>query len=167
MTSSDSLARTVARAIAVRTRVRATRTSVHHPCDAIRQRPRRFALCGHPNAAHRAAPSKPDIKEHLMKRFHVHVAVPNLTESIHFYSTMFGSEPTVVKPDYAKWMLDDPRVNFAISQRSTSAGINHLGVQVETDEELEELHARLRSAEASIAEEKGVSCCYARLDQYR
>ena len=101
-----------------------------------------------------------------MKRFHVHVAVPDLNDSIRFYSTMFGAEPSVVKLDYAKWMLDDPRVNFAISQRSATAGINHLGVQVESDEELEELHARLRSAEASIAEEKGVSCCYARSDKY-
>ena len=101
-----------------------------------------------------------------MKRFHVHVAVPDLNDSIRFYSTMFGAEPSVVEPDYAKWMLDDPRVNFAISQRSAKAGINHLGVQVESDEELEELHARLRSAEASIAEEKGVSCCYARSDKY-
>src|SRR5881398_2458355 len=161
MTSSDSLARTVARAIAVRTRVRATRTSVHHPCDAIRQRPRRVALCGHPNAAHPAAPSKPDIKEHLMKRFHVHVAVPNLTDSIRFYSTMFASEPTVVKPDYAKWMLDDPRVNFAISQRGQTPGVNHLGVQAETDEELEGILAKLQEADGTIVAEKGVHCCYA------
>ncbi|TMH64326.1 MAG: glyoxalase/bleomycin resistance/dioxygenase family protein [Betaproteobacteria bacterium] len=101
-----------------------------------------------------------------MKRFHVHVAVPDLNDSIRFYSTMFGSEPTVVKPDYAKWMLDDPRVNFAISQRSSPSGINHLGLQVDSDDELEVLHARLRSAEAKVAEEKNVSCCYARSDKY-
>ena len=101
-----------------------------------------------------------------MKRFHVHVAVPDLNESIRFYSTMFGVEPAVVKPDYAKWMLDDPRVNFAISQRSTRAGINHLGLQVDSDDELEALHARLRSAETHVAEEKNVSCCYARSDKY-
>jgi catechol 2,3-dioxygenase-like lactoylglutathione lyase family enzyme len=101
-----------------------------------------------------------------MKRFHVHVAVPNLTESIRFYSTMFGNEPTVVKSDYAKWMLDDPRVNFAISQRSTRSGINHLGLQVDSDDELQALHTRLRSAEANVTEEKDVSCCYARSDKY-
>ena len=101
-----------------------------------------------------------------MKRFHVHVAVPDLNDSIRFYSTMFGSEPTVVKVDYAKWMLDDPRVNFAISQRSSRSGINHLGLQVDSDDELEALHTRLRSAEAKVAEEKNVSCCYARSDKY-
>ncbi|HEY3180753.1 MAG TPA: ArsI/CadI family heavy metal resistance metalloenzyme [Casimicrobiaceae bacterium] len=101
-----------------------------------------------------------------MKRFHVHVAVPNLNESIRFYSTMFGSEPSVVKPDYAKWMLDDPRVNFAISQRSTRSGVNHLGLQVDSDDELEDIHTRLRSAEANVAEEKNVSCCYARSNKY-
>ena len=101
-----------------------------------------------------------------MKRFHVHVAVPDLNDGIRFYSTMFGSAPTVVKPDYAKWMLDDPRVNFAISQRSTHSGINHLGMQVDSDDELEELHSRLQSAQANLAEEKNVSCCYARSDKY-
>ena len=101
-----------------------------------------------------------------MKRFHVHVAVPNLIDSIRFYSTMFGSEPTLVKSDYAKWMLDDPRVNFAISQRSTRSGVNHLGLQVDTDDELQDLHTRLRSAEANVAEEKNTSCCYARSDKY-
>jgi catechol 2,3-dioxygenase-like lactoylglutathione lyase family enzyme len=101
-----------------------------------------------------------------MKRFHVHVAVPDLADSIRFYSTMFGSEPTVVKADYAKWMLEDPRVNFAISQRSTHLGINHLGLQVDSDDELEALHVSLRSAEANVAEEKNVSCCYARSDKY-
>ena len=102
-----------------------------------------------------------------MKRFHVHVAVPDLRKSIAFYSTVFGSEPTVVKPDYAKWMLDDPRVNFAISQRDASrAGVNHLGFQVESDGELEEIHARLQAAEADVVEEKNISCCYARSDKY-
>ena len=101
-----------------------------------------------------------------MKRFHVHVAVPDLNDSIRFYSTMFGSAPSVVKPDYAKWMLDDPRVNFAISQRSTHSGINHLGMQVDSDDELEALHTRLRFAESNVAEEKNVSCCYARSDKY-
>jgi len=75
-----------------------------------------------------------------MKRLHVHVSVENLNESIGFYSAMFSTQPTVTKSDYAKWMLDDPRVNFAISQRSAELGLNHLGVQVESPEELAEMH---------------------------
>ena len=101
-----------------------------------------------------------------MKRFHVHVAVPNLQDSIRFYSTMFGSEPSVVKPDYAKWMLDDPRINFAISERGQSAGINHLGFQVDSDAELQILHGQLQAAGSGVLEEKGVSCCYAKSDKY-
>ncbi len=79
---------------------------------------------------------------------------------------MFGSQPSVVKPDYAKWMIEDPRVNFAISQRGTGAGVNHLGFQVDSDAELGEIHSRLQAADASVREEKGVSCCYARSDKY-
>ena len=101
-----------------------------------------------------------------MKRFHVHVAVRDLEHSVRFYSTMFGSEPTVQKPDYAKWMLDDPRVNFAISQRGQRLGVNHLGVQAESDEELEGIHAKLREADAEVVAEKGVHCCYATSDKY-
>ena len=101
-----------------------------------------------------------------MKRFHVHVAVKDLEQSKRFYSAMFGAEPTVVKPDYAKWMLDDPRVNFAISQRSQTPGVNHLGVQAETDEELEGIHAKLQEADGTIVAEKGVHCCYATSDKY-
>ena len=101
-----------------------------------------------------------------MKRFHVHVAVPDLEKGIRFYSTFFGSEPTVVKPDYAKWMLDDPRVNFAISQRGGKPGVNHLGLQVDDDRELTEIHARLQAADSSVVEEKNVACCYARSDKY-
>ncbi len=101
-----------------------------------------------------------------MKRFHVHVAVRNLQESARFYTAMFGIEPTVVKPDYAKWMLDDPRVNFAISQRGQAVGVNHLGVQAETDDELEAIHANLQQADAAVVAEKGVSCCYAKSDKY-
>ena len=102
-----------------------------------------------------------------MKRFHVHVAVPELQESIRFYSTLFGAPPSVVKPDYAKWMLDDPRVNFAISERPGSRpGINHLGFQVETDADLAEIHGRLEAADATSVEERNVSCCYARSDKY-
>ena len=101
-----------------------------------------------------------------MKRFHVHVAVPDLQQSIRFYSTMFGAEPTVVKVDYAKWMLEDPRVNFAISQRGDEAGINHLGFQVDHPAELKEIHSRLQAADSGVMEEKSVSCCYAKSDKY-
>jgi catechol 2,3-dioxygenase-like lactoylglutathione lyase family enzyme len=101
-----------------------------------------------------------------MKRFHVHVAVKDLSESKRFYSAMFGMEPTVAKPDYAKWMLDDPRVNFAISQRNQTLGVNHLGVQAETEEELEGIHDNLRRADQSVVAEKGVHCCYAKSDKY-
>jgi catechol 2,3-dioxygenase-like lactoylglutathione lyase family enzyme len=101
-----------------------------------------------------------------MKRFHVHVAVPDLPQGIRFYSTLFGAEPAVVKPDYAKWMIDDPRVNFAISQRGGAPGVNHLGFQVEQAAELDELHARLEAADASVTAEKNASCCYAKSDKY-
>jgi catechol 2,3-dioxygenase-like lactoylglutathione lyase family enzyme len=96
-----------------------------------------------------------------MKRFHVHVAVNNLTESTQFYAALFGAPPSVVKPDYAKWMLEDPRLNFAISQRAEKAGINHLGFQAETDAELDEIHTRVRSANTAITSEEAANCCYA------
>ncbi len=101
-----------------------------------------------------------------MKRFHVHVAVPDLERGIRFYSTVFGAEPSVVKPDYAKWMLDDPRVNFAISQRGGASGGNHLGFQVDDSAELTKMHSRLAAADAGIVEEKEGSGCYARSDKY-
>jgi catechol 2,3-dioxygenase-like lactoylglutathione lyase family enzyme len=101
-----------------------------------------------------------------MKRFHVHVAVPDLPESIRFYSTLFGAEPAVRKDDYAKWMLDDPRVNFAISQRGGAPGVNHLGFQVDSEAELESAHGQLAAADRAIVAEKNVSCCYARSDKY-
>ena len=101
-----------------------------------------------------------------MKRFHVHVAVPDLSRGVHFYSTLFGAEPTVLKDDYAKWMLEDPRVNFAISQRGGAGGINHLGFQVDEAAELDEIHARLAKADSPVESEKNVSCCYARSDKH-
>ncbi|HUH93424.1 MAG TPA: ArsI/CadI family heavy metal resistance metalloenzyme [Casimicrobiaceae bacterium] len=101
-----------------------------------------------------------------MKRFHVHVAVPDLAESIGFYSQLFGAEPAVRQHDYAKWMLDDPPVNFAISQRGGRAGVNHLGFQVDSDAELEAAHDRLVGAGRGITPEKGAACCYARSDKY-
>ena len=101
-----------------------------------------------------------------MKRFHVHVGVSDLEKSTQFYSAMFGMQPTVKKDDYAKWMLEDPRVNFAISERGGEPGINHLGFQAEDEAELEEIHARLQSADTAIVAEEGANCCYAKSDKY-
>ena len=101
-----------------------------------------------------------------MKRLHVHVSVHDLEQSIRFYSTLFASEPSVKKDDYAKWMLDDPRVNFAISTCSAKAGLNHLGIQAENGGELEELGARLAQADVAITAQKNVTCCYAKGDKY-
>ena len=97
-----------------------------------------------------------------MKRFHVHVGVRDLDESVRFYSTLFGAAPSVHKPDYAKWMLDDPRINFAISLREGRHGVNHLGLQADDDAELEDIHGRLDAAGAAVVAERDVSCCYAR-----
>ena len=96
-----------------------------------------------------------------MKRLHVHVSVADLADSVRFYSTLFAAEPTVHKDDYAKWMLDDPRVNFAVSKRGRASGIRHLGIQVEDTGELEEVYARLKRADALIQEEGATACCYA------
>ena len=101
-----------------------------------------------------------------MKRFHVHVAVDNLADNIRFYSTLFGSEPTVAKDDYAKWMLDDPRINFAISSRGGAAGINHLGLQVDSDADLHAMRDQLSAADTGMVIETGANCCYARSDKY-
>jgi catechol 2,3-dioxygenase-like lactoylglutathione lyase family enzyme len=95
-----------------------------------------------------------------MKRLHVHVAVDNLEQSIGFYSTLFAAEPSVTKSDYAKWMLDDPKVNFAISARG-ARGIDHLGIQVETDAELRELAGRLKAAGETTRDQDAATCCYA------
>ena len=97
-----------------------------------------------------------------MKRLHVHVGVDDLAASTRFYATLFGAEPSVTKPDYAKWMLDDPRVNFAISSGGhASRGVEHLGIQVETAEELSEVYARLKAADRPVLEEGATTCCYA------
>ena len=101
-----------------------------------------------------------------MKRFHVHVAVDDIAASVRFYSTLFAAEPSVRKDDYAKWMLDDPRVNFAISARGEARGIDHLGFQVDSDEELEAMHGQLLQAHGTIIAEKAATCCYARSDKY-
>ena len=101
-----------------------------------------------------------------MKRFHVHVSVDDLDASIRFYSTVFGAAPTVVKPDYAKWMVDDPRINFAISKRGSATGIDHLGVQVESDEELTALREQVTGAQIAAQDQPDCGCCYARSDKY-
>ncbi len=100
-----------------------------------------------------------------MKRLHVHVAVDDLEKSIRFYSTLFAADPTVVKPDYAKWMLDDPRVNFAISERGRAAGFDHLGIQVESEDELGEVYDRLKRAEGPLLEVGATTCCYAKSEK--
>jgi len=96
-----------------------------------------------------------------MKRMHVHVAVDDLQPAIGFYSALFAARPSVVKTDYAKWMLDDPRVNFAISARGRQAGLDHLGIEVEDSDELNEVYARLRTAGGRVTEQGRTSCCYA------
>ena len=100
-----------------------------------------------------------------MKRMHVHIAVDDLDTAIGFYSTLFAAEPTVLKPDYAKWMLEDPRVNLAISQRGNRAGLNHLGIQVENECELAEVYDRLRKAGRPVLEEGKTTCCYAQSEK--
>jgi catechol 2,3-dioxygenase-like lactoylglutathione lyase family enzyme len=104
-------------------------------------------------------------KESEMKRLHVHVSVSDLAESIEFYRTLFGAAPSVREADYAKWLLDDPRVNFAISARGRAAGLDHLGVQVESDAELAEIAGRLAAAERPVLEQKDAACCYAKSDK--
>jgi catechol 2,3-dioxygenase-like lactoylglutathione lyase family enzyme len=101
-----------------------------------------------------------------MKRFHVHLAVDDLAANIRFYSTVFGVPPTVEKTDYAKWMLDDPRINFAISSRGLKPGVDHLGVQVESDDELAELRAHVGKAEIAALDQPEAACCYAKSDKY-
>ncbi len=96
-----------------------------------------------------------------MKRLHVHVAVESVDESVKFYSVLFGGDPTVRKPDYAKWMLEDPRVNFAISARGRMSGVDHLGIQVESRGELTEVADRLRTAQQRLFDEGATICCYA------
>jgi lactoylglutathione lyase len=101
-----------------------------------------------------------------MKRFHVHLSVEDLQQSVAFYSKLFGAEPTRREPDYAKWMLEDPRINFAISTRSGKIGLDHLGFQAETDEELGEMKALAKAADMSLVNEGETSCCYAASDKY-
>jgi catechol-2,3-dioxygenase len=101
-----------------------------------------------------------------MKRMHLHISVADLTQSIQFYSTLFGAAPSVEKPDYAKWMLEDPRVNFAISQRGANVGLDHVGIQVENDQELTEIQSRLDAADLQMVTQTGTTCCYAKSDKH-
>lgn len=96
-----------------------------------------------------------------MKRFHIHMGVQDLKKSVQFYSTLFGQAPSKLKSDYAKWMLEDPRINFAISTRTESNGVDHLGLQVDNDSELEEIAQRLKTAGLNVYDEGDTTCCYA------
>lgn len=97
-----------------------------------------------------------------MKRFHIHVGVKNIEESVRFYSTLFGQKPAKLKEDYAKWMLEDPRLNFAISTRTKDQGVDHVGIQVETSGELSEIADRLKHADLGVFDEGETTCCYAK-----
>ena len=101
-----------------------------------------------------------------MKRFHVHLHVQDLPQNIKFYSAMFNQAPAREEADYAKWMLQDPPVNFAISTRGTKPGVDHMGIQVETDEELQTLKTQARAADMAVLDEGPASCCYAQSDKY-
>ena len=100
-----------------------------------------------------------------MKRLHVHVSVADLDQSVRFYATLFAAAPTVLKHDYAKWMLEDPRVNFAISKRGGAAGVQHLGIEAEDSAELAEVYDRLKQAERPIVAQPATTCCYAKSDK--
>jgi predicted lactoylglutathione lyase len=100
-----------------------------------------------------------------MKRLHVHVTVSDLIQSVSFYSALFAAQPSILKSDYAKWMLDDPRVNFAISTRGREPGLDHLGIQVESQQELHEVYGRLREAGGNIIEQGQTACCYAKSEK--
>ena len=101
-----------------------------------------------------------------MKRFHVHAHVDDLATSIAFYTRLFGVEPTRVEADYAKWMIEDPRLNFAISTRGAGTGIDHLGIQADTEQELAELKQRAGAADAALLDEGATTCCYARSEKH-
>jgi catechol 2,3-dioxygenase-like lactoylglutathione lyase family enzyme len=102
----------------------------------------------------------------MMKRFHVHVSVDDLDANVRFYSRVFGMQPTVLKSDYAKWMVDDPRINFAISKRGLRAGVDHLGIQVESEAELTALREQVTNSEISVLDQRNANCCYAHSDKY-
>jgi hypothetical protein len=101
-----------------------------------------------------------------MKRLHIHISVDDIKANIPFYSALFEAAPSVIEADYAKWMLEEPKVNFAISSRGGKTGLDHLGIQVESDAELHEIHQRLSKAALPVIEQKGTACCYAESDKY-
>jgi catechol 2,3-dioxygenase-like lactoylglutathione lyase family enzyme len=101
-----------------------------------------------------------------MSRFHIHIAVADLPQSVQFYSAVFGSQPSILKPDYAKWALEDPRLNFAISTRGARKGLDHVGLQAESDDELQAMRQRLESAGIHGMAQEGTTCCYAESDKY-
>jgi len=101
-----------------------------------------------------------------MKRFHIHVHVDDIAANIAFYSKLFGAEPARIEADYAKWMLDDPRVNFAISTRGAKVGVDHLGFQVDDTAELAELAQRALAADMALLDQGETTCCYARSDKH-
>lgn len=100
-----------------------------------------------------------------MKRLHLHISVPEIEPAIGFYSTLFGAPPSVVQPDYAKWLLEDPRVNLAISSRARAAGVDHVGIQVDSADELGDLAARLKAAGEATFDQEATTCCYATSDK--
>jgi catechol-2,3-dioxygenase len=106
-----------------------------------------------------------ETRGNIMKRMHIHVGVERLDQAIPFYSALFGEQPTKTKSDYAKWMLDDPRINFAISTRGNTTGVDHLGIQVDEENELGNLRERLKSADVSLFDEGETVCCYSRSDK--
>src|SRR5438552_7169394 len=125
-----------------------------------------IAAAGAPRACLPAIPPMPLRQERAIKRLNVHMSGDDLAQSTRFYSTLFAAEPTVVKDDYVKWMLDDPRVNFAISTRAgRAAGISHLGIQAEDEDEFAEVYDRLARAERQIVEAKATTCCYAKSEK--
>jgi len=101
-----------------------------------------------------------------MSRFHIHIAVDDLAQSVAFYSAVFGGQPSVLKDDYAKWALDDPKLNFAISTRGKDKGVDHIGLQAEDDAELQSIRARLEQAGIHGLAQEGTTCCYAQSDKY-
>lgn len=100
-----------------------------------------------------------------MKRLHLHISVPEIEPAIGFYTTLFGAAPIVVQPDYAKWMLEDPRVNLAISSRARATGVDHVGIQVDSADELGELATRLKAAGETTFDQEATTCCYAKSDK--
>ncbi|MGD8783660.1 MAG: ArsI/CadI family heavy metal resistance metalloenzyme [Thioalkalispiraceae bacterium] len=101
-----------------------------------------------------------------MKRFHIHISVEDLNKNVQFYSQLFNSEPTVLKQDYAKWALDDPAVNFAISNRTSKVGLDHVGIQTDSNEELTQLREQLEAAGVKGIAQDNATCCYTRSDKY-